>query len=116
MDQARGRARPAQVAPAQVVLTRPARTPIVARVDVAPPYRYRDEVVEALLGHGLRASSTTPPQLLRDAINDLYRFEIRKLRERLLAGEILKVDYAGHVIALRRRYLLLSIPMAHWTR
>lgn len=84
-------------------------------MDAALPFRYRAEVLEALLEHGLAPSATTAPQFLRDAINDLYRFEIRTLRARLLAGRIAKPDYAGHVMALRKRYLLLSIPVARWT-
>ena len=34
---------------------------------------------------------------------------------RLLAGEFPQGDYKSHVIALRRRYVLLSIPLQIWT-
>ena len=77
-------------------------------------YRYYDWVLEALAGHGLLPLAATPPAVLRDALSDLYRFEIRRLRQSLLAGRILKADYAGHVIALRKRYLLLSVPVERW--
>jgi hypothetical protein len=76
---------------------------------------YRAEVLEELLGHGLRPSSTTPPSLVRSFLNDLYRFELRRLRALLLAGAIRKPDYASHVIELRRRYPLLSVPVVLWT-
>ena len=77
-------------------------------------YRYYDWVLDALAGHGLMPRERTPPAALRDAVSDLYRYEIRRLRRSLLAGRILKADYADHVIALRKRYLLLSVPVERW--
>ena len=71
-------------------------------------------VLEALAGHGLRPRPDTPIERLRDQVNDLYRFEIRQLRSRLLAGDIPKASYADAVRALRTRYLLLSLPREHW--
>ena len=78
-------------------------------------YRYRPEVLEALARHGLAPGPETSPQMLRDAINDLYRFEIRRLRARLLRQEFPKADYIGKVLHLRGKYLLLSMPMQEWT-
>ena len=78
-------------------------------------YRYRPEVIDALARHGLAPGAGTPPQLLRDAINDLYRYEIRRLRQRLLRQEFPKQEYVPRVVALRDRYLLLAMPMAEWT-
>jgi hypothetical protein len=76
---------------------------------------FRPEIVEALAGHGLRPGPDTTPRFLRDAVNDLYRHEIRRLRDRCRAGEFPVSDLSGHVVALRRRYLLLSTPLASWT-
>jgi hypothetical protein len=78
-------------------------------------YVYHPEVVEALAVHGLAPRGDTPPQQLRDALRELYKYEIRRLRGRLIAGEILKIDYAGHVVSLRKRYWLLSVPTELWT-
>jgi hypothetical protein len=78
-------------------------------------YTYRQQILDELAGHGLIPRPDTPPQSLRDAVRDLYKYEIRRLRDRLIAGEIRKRDYAGHVVALRKRYRVLSIPMALWT-
>jgi hypothetical protein len=36
------------------------------------------------------------------------------LRARLLKGEIARQDYSSHVIQLRLRYPLLSIPVELW--
>ncbi len=77
--------------------------------------RYRSHVLEALAGHGLVPTSETPPRLLRDAVNDLYRHEIRRLRDRCRAGEFPVSALAGRVVELRRRYLLLSTPLSLWT-
>jgi len=79
------------------------------------PYRYRPEVVEALARHGLAPRANTPPQFLRDAINDLYRYEIRRLRQRLLREEFPKDAYVPKVIELRDKYLLLAMPMEEWS-
>ena len=70
--------------------------------------------LQALAGHGLKPRSATPVDLLRAQVNDLYRYEIRRLRGRLLAGEIPKASYADAVRALRLRYLLLSLPKDQW--
>jgi hypothetical protein len=78
-------------------------------------YSYRPEVLEALARHGLRPRPETSPQFLRDAINGLYRFEIRRLRSRLLQKAFPKSEYIGRVIELRGKYLLLSMPMEEWT-
>jgi hypothetical protein len=78
-------------------------------------YRYHEPVLEALGKHGLKPLPHSTPQQLRDAVRDLYKYEIRRLRDTLLAGRILKRDYAGHVIELRKRYWLLSVPLQLWT-
>jgi hypothetical protein len=76
--------------------------------------RYRPEVLSELERHGLRPGPATAPEKLREQINDLYRFEIRKLRDRCRSGEFSTRDLPGHVVELRKRYLLLSIPMDRW--
>ena len=77
-------------------------------------YVYPVEILDALAGHGLHPTDTTPPPVVREALSDLYRYEIRRLRRSLLAGDIQKPDYTGHVIALRKRYWLLSLPVQYW--
>jgi hypothetical protein len=77
-------------------------------------YVYAAEILDVLAGHGLRPTATTRPAVVRDALSDLYRYEIRRLRQTLLAGSIEKRDYSNHVIALRKRYWLLSLPVQHW--
>jgi hypothetical protein len=51
---------------------------------------------------------------LREQINDLYRVEIRSLRDRCRAGEFSTAELPVRVVELRKRYLLLSIPMPQW--
>lgn len=74
----------------------------------------KPEILEALAEHGLRPRHDTPPALLREQINDLYRIEIRKLRDRCRAGEFPVTALAPRVVELRKRYLLLSIPIDRW--
>lgn len=78
-------------------------------------YTYRPEVLEELARHGLRPLTSTHPERLRDAVRDLYLYEIRGLRRELLRGNIIRKNYAAHVIELRRKYPLLSVPTEHWT-
>lgn len=78
-------------------------------------YRYRPEVLEQLAHHGLRPRPETAPMFLRDHLSALYRYELRRLRERLRRREFARRDYADLVIATRRRYVLLSIPVETWT-
>ena len=75
---------------------------------------FRPLVLDALAGHGLCPASDTSVDVLRAQVSDLYRYEIRQLRQRLLAGAIPKASYADAVRALRLRYLILSLPKAQW--
>lgn len=76
--------------------------------------RFKPEILDELAQHGLRPAANTRPERLREQINDLYRIEIRKLRDRCRAGEFSTRELPARVIELRKRYLLLSIPLAHW--
>lgn len=78
-------------------------------------YKYRERVLDELARHGIIPRSDTQPELLRDFVNDLYLVEIRLLRGRLRAGLIAKANYAKCVEELRRRYPILSLPVASWT-
>ena len=78
-------------------------------------FTYHPHILAELARHGLSPQATTPPEKLRDAVRDLYKYEIRVLRQELLAGRIHRRDYAGKVIELRTRYPLLSIPIQMWT-
>ena len=77
-------------------------------------YRYRPEVLEQLLLHGVRPLPTTPPQLVYDLVNDLYRYELRRLRAALVSGAIPKAGYFDRVVQLRRKYPLVSLKPHLW--
>lgn len=77
-------------------------------------YRYRPDVLEQLLLHGIRPTAATPPGLVYDFVNDLYRYELRRLRAALLDGAIPKAGYFGRVVELRRKYPLVSIKADLW--
>jgi len=78
-------------------------------------FRFRETVLIELARHGIIPSEDTPPELVREFVSDLHLFEIRRLRERFLAGQIPKADYAGTVDAITKRYPLLSLPVRFWT-
>jgi hypothetical protein len=79
-------------------------------------WTYPPEFIEALMAYGLKPTSGTPPLLVRTALNDLYRYEIRRLRQRLLDGKVEKARYTEAVVDLRKRYWPLSLQGAQWER
>ena len=80
------------------------------------PYRYRPEVLEQLLLHGVRPTTDTPPELVYDFVNDLYRYELRRLRRALVTGAIPKAGYYDRVVDLRRKYPLVSFKPHLWVK
>jgi hypothetical protein len=72
-------------------------------------FTYRADVVEHLWRHGVHPAPWTPPELVRDFVRDLYKYEIRALRARMLRSEFPRAEYAGLVDDLRRRYTVLSL-------
>jgi hypothetical protein len=71
-------------------------------------HRYRPDVLEQLAKHGVRPSPGTPPGLVHEFVSDLYRYELRRLRDRLVRGEFPKTTYFARVVGLRRQYALVS--------
>jgi hypothetical protein len=80
-----------------------------------PTYDYDPRILAQLALHGVRPQPATPPASLRAFLNDLYRYEIRRLRDRLRARDFPSDEYIGRVTALRDKYWLLSLPVVFWT-
>jgi hypothetical protein len=78
------------------------------------PFRYRRDVLDAVWRHGIIPTDRTPPELARGYVRDLYKYEIRRLRERYLKKEFSKRDYYGLVDALRRQYGVLALVPTQW--
>lgn len=76
--------------------------------------RFRAAVLAQLLEHGVRPTASTRVELVHEFVSDLYRFELRRLRDRLVRGDIPKAGYYDRVIALRRRYPLVSLKPEQW--
>ena len=77
-------------------------------------YHYRTDVVEQLWRHGVHPTTRTPPALVHEFVSDLYRYELRRLRDRLLKKEFPKPEYYGRVVDLRKRYWLVSMKPDEW--
>lgn len=77
-------------------------------------YRYKPSVLEQLRQHGLQPTPETRPEIPHEQLSDLYRFELRRLRDRLRRGEIPKTGYFDRVVDLRRKYPLISLKPAEW--
>lgn len=79
-------------------------------------YVYREDVLRAVQPHGIRPTVRTPPELARGFVRDLYCYQLRVLRDRMLRREFPKQEYAGRVMALRDRYSVLSLRASEWLR
>ena len=77
-------------------------------------FRYREEILDELWRHGVHPTQHTRPEIVHEFVGDLYRHQLRRLRQRLLGHEFPKNDYSAHVIALRKRYRLISMPATEW--
>ena len=73
------------------------------------PFRYRDDVLAELWRHGIHPTSENSPELVRGYVRELYKYEIRRLRERYVRGEFAKKEYYDLVDALRRQYPVLAL-------
>jgi len=73
------------------------------------PFHYRTDVLEHLWRHGVQPTAHTRPGLVRDFVRDLYKYEIRQLRDRMLRNEFPREEYAARVDALRRCYPVLAL-------
>jgi hypothetical protein len=73
------------------------------------PFTYRPDVLRELARHGVCPTSQTDPRLVRDYVRDLYKYEIRRLKERMLREEFPRAEYSDRVDTLRRSYPVLAL-------
>ena len=79
-----------------------------------PVYKYRQDVLAELWKYGVRPTEHTPPTLARGFINELYKYELRKLRDRYMRGEFPKLEYHKLVIEIRDKYPVLALVPRQW--
>jgi hypothetical protein len=84
-------------------------------IGVSVTYRYKPEILSQLAGHGVIPKPTTPPTTARAVVNDIYRYELRLLRDRFLVGEFSKKDYYDKVVEIRNRYPVMGVLTRNWT-
>jgi len=78
-------------------------------------YRYKPEILEQLARHGVVPKATTPPTAARAVVNDIYRYELRLLRDRYLVGEFSRQAYYDKVVEVRNRYPVMGVLTRYWT-
>jgi hypothetical protein len=81
-----------------------------------PSFRYREDVLAELWKYGVRPTEYTRPELTRGFINELYKYELRKLRDRYVRGEFPKREYHRLVIEIREKYPVLALTPRQWLR
>jgi hypothetical protein len=77
-------------------------------------YTYRQDVLNVVWRHGIIPTERTTPELARGYVRDLYKYEIRRLRERYLKKEFPKAEYSALVEQLRNRYGVLALVPRQW--
>ncbi|MCM3878964.1 MAG: hypothetical protein ND807_02540 [Vicinamibacterales bacterium] len=77
-------------------------------------YRYKPHILVLLASHGVVPKPSTPPTTARAVVNDVYRYELRLLRDRYLVGEFSKKDYYDKVVEVRNRYPVMTVLTRHW--
>jgi hypothetical protein len=77
-------------------------------------YRYKPGILAQLANHGVVPKTTTPPTTARSVVNDIYRYELRLLRDRYLVGEFSKKDYYDKVVEIRNRYPVMGVLTRNW--
>ena len=79
-------------------------------------WTYPPELRASLADFGLMPTPDTPPALVREALDDLYKYELRRLRQAHRIGVVVRQDYFGRVVELRKKYWALTLPLAAWER
>jgi hypothetical protein len=77
-------------------------------------YAYRLDVLAQLSQHGVRPTDRTRPELVHEFVSDLYRYELRMLRGRLLDKQFPKPEYYARVVAVRNRYRVIALKPREW--
>jgi len=77
-------------------------------------YVYRREILDQLVRHGVLPTDRTPPELVHEFVSDLYRYELRVLRGRLLDKQFPKPEYYARVVAVRNRYRVIALKPHEW--
>ena len=77
---------------------------------------YPPELLDALRGLGFDPRPETPPVFVRSAVNDLYRHELRRLRDRHKAGVVDREPFLNAVVTLRKKYWVLTLPTSAWEK
>ncbi|HEV3214459.1 MAG TPA: hypothetical protein VGZ27_01985 [Vicinamibacterales bacterium] len=78
-------------------------------------YRYKPKILAQLADHGVIPKPTTPPATARSVVNEIYRYELRLLRDRYLVGEFSKEAYYDKVVEIRDRYPVMGVLTRNWT-
>ncbi len=81
---------------------------------MARSYKYRDDVLAECARYGVFPTERTPPELVRGFINEIYKFELRKLRARYMRREFAKAEYHRRVIEIRDKYPVLALVPRLW--
>lgn len=77
-------------------------------------FAYRADVLAMLAVHGVFPTSHTDPELVRNFVRDIYKYELRRLRDRYVAGGFPKREYWTRVDQLRRQYPVLGLRAHEW--
>jgi hypothetical protein len=72
-------------------------------------FNYRADVLRELEKHGVRPTPRSSPELVRGFVRELYKYQLRLLRERYVKKEFPKAEYYARVEALKNQYPVLAL-------
>ncbi len=72
-------------------------------------FQYRADVLRELARHGVIPKPHSSPEFVRGVVRELYKYELRVLRERYVKREFPKAEYFTRVEALKNQYPVLGL-------
>jgi hypothetical protein len=70
---------------------------------------YRADVLRELERHGVRPTPHSSPELVRGFVRELYKYQLRLLRDRYVKKEFPKHEFHARVEALKNQYPVLAL-------
>jgi hypothetical protein len=72
-------------------------------------FRYRADVLRELARHGVIPKPYSPPDFVRGVVRELYKYELRQLRDRYVKKQFPKAEFHARVEALKNQYPVLAL-------
>lgn len=72
-------------------------------------FSYRADVLRELERHGVIPKPHSSPELVRGYVRELYKYQLRQLRDRYVKKQFPKLEFHARVEALKNQYPVLAL-------